>query len=352
MDADASLDPGDLPLVAGPIADGACDLMLGSRAARRGSWPLHARLANLALMAEVRRRSTLTLRDLGRCVQRDASPWSISASRTAARMAARDVLRPSGPDGASPNARAYHPAPGAPRSPAPCAAPSRPSGTWRPPSMTDPGATRWPSWPNRHGRARSRPACAPHSPRTAARLATAAILDTVAAGLSSQARRVTVVLDGLKAVAAQAGRGDPQRTGRSGPSGRCDRRCLLGTRAPGAGDRHGHPTGHRRGLDAAALPLWRKPTRCSDRPRTVVLGDRDERAARRHVRRRADEHRCHVCRTAGPTPPPGIASARGGHLADVDDFDDALSAALIAPRTQFAAELDLMLAFIDAPAAM
>ena len=65
MDADASLDPGDLPLVAGPIADGACDLMLGSRAARRGSWPLHARLANLALMAEVRRRSTLTLRDLG-----------------------------------------------------------------------------------------------------------------------------------------------------------------------------------------------------------------------------------------------------------------------------------------------
>jgi hypothetical protein len=39
-------------------------------------------------------------------------------------------------------------------------------------------------------------------------------------------------------------------------------------------------------------------------------------------------------------------------LRDVDDFDDALSAALIAPRTQFAAELDLMLAFIDAPAAM
>src|SRR5258708_10997299 len=43
MDADASFDPGDLPLVADPIATGAADLMLGRRSMRgKGAWPLHA----------------------------------------------------------------------------------------------------------------------------------------------------------------------------------------------------------------------------------------------------------------------------------------------------------------------
>ncbi len=65
MDADGSLDPQDLPKVAEPVATGEIDLMLASRTAARGAWPLHARLANRVLMAEVRRRTTLTLRDLG-----------------------------------------------------------------------------------------------------------------------------------------------------------------------------------------------------------------------------------------------------------------------------------------------
>ncbi len=65
MDGDGSLDPLDLPEVSGPVARGEADLMLGARQADRGAWPAHARLANRVLMAEVRRRTTLSLSDLG-----------------------------------------------------------------------------------------------------------------------------------------------------------------------------------------------------------------------------------------------------------------------------------------------
>ena len=54
MDCDASFDPGELPRVAGPVAAGAGDLVLG---ARHGAWPLHARAANALLAAELRRRT-------------------------------------------------------------------------------------------------------------------------------------------------------------------------------------------------------------------------------------------------------------------------------------------------------
>lgn len=81
MDADASLDPAELPAVAGPVADGEADLVLGRRVpARRGAWPAHARAANAALSAVVRRRTAAgpgrraDLHDLGpmRAVRRDA----------------------------------------------------------------------------------------------------------------------------------------------------------------------------------------------------------------------------------------------------------------------------------------
>ena len=39
--------------------------MIGSRVARRGAWPIHAKLANRVLAADVRRRTGLDLRDLG-----------------------------------------------------------------------------------------------------------------------------------------------------------------------------------------------------------------------------------------------------------------------------------------------
>ena len=66
MDGDGSLDPADLPLVAGPVLAGTADLVLGARlAVGRGAWPLHARLANAVLAAELRRRTGYALRDLG-----------------------------------------------------------------------------------------------------------------------------------------------------------------------------------------------------------------------------------------------------------------------------------------------
>jgi glycosyltransferase involved in cell wall biosynthesis len=66
MDADGSLDPLELPAVAGPVREGEAELVLGARARiEPGAWPWHARLANRALAAELRRRCGLTLHDLG-----------------------------------------------------------------------------------------------------------------------------------------------------------------------------------------------------------------------------------------------------------------------------------------------
>jgi glycosyltransferase involved in cell wall biosynthesis len=65
MDCDASLDPVALPLLVGMLERGDADLVIGERIARRGSWPAHARVANRILAAEVRRRTKLTLTDLG-----------------------------------------------------------------------------------------------------------------------------------------------------------------------------------------------------------------------------------------------------------------------------------------------
>jgi len=66
MDADASFDPGDLPLVADPVITNAADLMLGRRSTQgKGAWPLHARIGNRVLAAELRRRVGVQVRDLG-----------------------------------------------------------------------------------------------------------------------------------------------------------------------------------------------------------------------------------------------------------------------------------------------
>ncbi len=74
MDCDASLDPGDLPLVAGPVLSATADLVLGARLAEQGAFPAHARLANRALTLELRRRSGVRLADLGpmRAARREA----------------------------------------------------------------------------------------------------------------------------------------------------------------------------------------------------------------------------------------------------------------------------------------
>jgi glycosyltransferase involved in cell wall biosynthesis len=66
MDADWSLDPADLPRIAGPVLAGRADLMLGARRpAGRGAWPLHARLGNRVIAGAVRRHTGVRLHDLG-----------------------------------------------------------------------------------------------------------------------------------------------------------------------------------------------------------------------------------------------------------------------------------------------
>jgi len=65
-DADASLDPTDLPRVTGPIAAGTADLVLGARQpTERGAWPLPARMANRYLALRVQRAAGARLRDIG-----------------------------------------------------------------------------------------------------------------------------------------------------------------------------------------------------------------------------------------------------------------------------------------------
>jgi glycosyltransferase involved in cell wall biosynthesis len=66
MDADGSFDPLDLEIVTGPVRDDSIDLMLGRRApTTQGAWPAHARLGNMVLSAELRRRAGVPLHDLG-----------------------------------------------------------------------------------------------------------------------------------------------------------------------------------------------------------------------------------------------------------------------------------------------
>ncbi|MGH3098392.1 MAG: glycosyltransferase family 2 protein [Streptosporangiales bacterium] len=65
MDADASLDPVELPNVACPVLRGDADLMLGRRDPSRGGFPAHARAANAVLAGMVRLRSGLHVHDLG-----------------------------------------------------------------------------------------------------------------------------------------------------------------------------------------------------------------------------------------------------------------------------------------------
>ena len=73
-DADASMDPRDLPRVVDPVAAGSADLVLGRRRPSRGAWPLHARVANRALASLMRGATKLDLHDLGpmRAANREA----------------------------------------------------------------------------------------------------------------------------------------------------------------------------------------------------------------------------------------------------------------------------------------
>lgn len=65
-DCDATLDPGAIPAMARLVLDGHAELVVGRRRpTTRQAWPLHARLANRELARRVRRRTGVTLADLG-----------------------------------------------------------------------------------------------------------------------------------------------------------------------------------------------------------------------------------------------------------------------------------------------
>lgn len=57
LDADGSLDPGELPALVAPVRDGTADLAVGRRVpVSRRVWPWHARLGNRLMSALLRRR--------------------------------------------------------------------------------------------------------------------------------------------------------------------------------------------------------------------------------------------------------------------------------------------------------
>lgn len=65
-DADASLDPAELPRLVALLEANEADLVLGRRRpTTRGAWPAHARLANRVVAARMTRRIGIRLHDLG-----------------------------------------------------------------------------------------------------------------------------------------------------------------------------------------------------------------------------------------------------------------------------------------------
>jgi glycosyltransferase involved in cell wall biosynthesis len=65
MDCDGSLDGADLPKVASPVLEDRSDLVMGRRRADKGSWPVHARLANVGIGLALRARHHVRVRDIG-----------------------------------------------------------------------------------------------------------------------------------------------------------------------------------------------------------------------------------------------------------------------------------------------
>lgn len=64
-DCDGSLDPAMLPALLAPVMDGTADLVLCRRRPQRGSWPVHARVANAVLAWWLRRLTGESVSDLG-----------------------------------------------------------------------------------------------------------------------------------------------------------------------------------------------------------------------------------------------------------------------------------------------
>ncbi|MFB9818047.1 glycosyltransferase family 2 protein [Arthrobacter ramosus] len=64
-DCDGSLDPAQLAPMLELVRTGRADLVLGARRPAGGAWPIHARLANIALSRRLRRLTGIPVTDLG-----------------------------------------------------------------------------------------------------------------------------------------------------------------------------------------------------------------------------------------------------------------------------------------------
>ncbi|QHK18633.1 glycosyltransferase [Pseudarthrobacter psychrotolerans] len=64
-DCDGSLDPAQLAPMLELVRAGRADLVLGARRPAHGSWPIHARLANIVLSRRLRRLTGIPVTDLG-----------------------------------------------------------------------------------------------------------------------------------------------------------------------------------------------------------------------------------------------------------------------------------------------
>jgi hypothetical protein len=92
-DADASMDPADLPILAAPVFAGDAELVLGRRRpTTRGAWPFHARVANLALAHLMRRASSTTRAPCSRATSAEPSVDPLSTTmRRASGVALHDL---------------------------------------------------------------------------------------------------------------------------------------------------------------------------------------------------------------------------------------------------------------------
>lgn len=73
LDGDGSMDPGELPALAARHFDGT-DVVIGRRRPVKGAgWPLHARVGNALIAAQLRHRYRIPVHDIGavRCLRRD-----------------------------------------------------------------------------------------------------------------------------------------------------------------------------------------------------------------------------------------------------------------------------------------
>ena len=214
LDADGSLDPAELPAVAGPVLRGEADLVLGRRRPTgRGAWPWHGRVGNAVLARRLRRHTGAELHDLGPMRAFRRQPLLACRSGTAASVIrSRWCCGPPRPTGGSPrwtSATGRGPRAPGPRSPARSAVRPGRSATW-PRCFAVSARLLVLAKAPVPGRVKTR-LCPPCTPDQAAAIAAAALADTLAATTGAAPGRTVLALDGPDGRSARRRRPGPAR---------------------------------------------------------------------------------------------------------------------------------------------